>query len=161
MQAIITCAKSWHTPWRELRTSSTGVETVVARWSYLKSVKMRWHRSSAASSSGRPASKRRCGIGGERRAKRDTRRFKDELERVEGVTIVHAGRLRARPVPTAASAPDASFRARRDRPRCGGDDERLVRFIDREMSDLVAEVVMRAIEESGSGTTTRRCSSGV
>src|SRR5450631_3082314 len=54
MQAIITCAKSWHTPLRLLRTWSTGVETVVARWSYLNSVKTRWQRSIAASSKGRP-----------------------------------------------------------------------------------------------------------
>src|SRR5579871_2831292 len=44
-QAIIRCAKSWHTPWRDLKTSSTGVVTVVARLSYLNSSKIRRERS--------------------------------------------------------------------------------------------------------------------
>ena len=47
------CAKSWHTPRRFLNTSSTGVATVVARGSNLKSRKIRALRSTTASSNGR------------------------------------------------------------------------------------------------------------
>src|SRR5258705_11447954 len=92
-----------------------GVGTVVARWSYLKSVKMRWQRSIAASSIGRPAENdgaayaANAGVMVTRGDRRRTRALRK-------LRWSRACALRARPVPKTASAPNARLRGYADRP---------------------------------------------
>ena len=139
--AIITCAKSWQTPWRFSNTSSSGVEITVAFGSYLNSVRMRRIRSTAPARMPPRRRKARGGIGGDRLLHRHQRARKDVSDRRSGAETGGLERHVANALPRRTLHRAAGGVAGNRHPRSGIDAKVAMRGFDQDALGMSAEEV--------------------
>ena len=91
------CAKSWQTPRRFSKTSSSGVATVVALGSYLKSVKIRRVKSRAPAEQRRVRGETLPGVIRQFKRRAHLRRIKNKLIRLDHLRRNRVAEQVARP----------------------------------------------------------------